>query len=118
MNTERRRIPSCSRVRSYRKSSRVFCLLLVLYLVVGLLLNPGLLQTAHAHDNAQDAQSAVALASCYGVYHIVRPGQTLYSIAAAYGTTAYRIAACNGLSSYTVYVGQALVVPYRPYHGG
>jgi LysM repeat protein len=54
------------------------------------------------------------MVACYGVYHIVRPGQTLYSIAAAYGTTAYRIAMCNGISSYTVYVGQALLVPtYR-----
>lgn len=56
---------------------------------------------------------------CYGVYHMVRAGQTIYSIAAWYGTTAYRIARCNGLASYTVYVGQTLMVPtYQPYWRG
>lgn len=51
---------------------------------------------------------------CTGVYHRVRSGETLYSIAARYGSTAYRIASCNGLRSYTVYVGQSLLVPvYR-----
>lgn len=55
---------------------------------------------------------------CYGVYHIVKPGQTLYSIAALYGTTAYRIALCNRLSAYTVYVGQSILVPiYWPARG-
>lgn len=49
--------------------------------------------------------------SCRGVYHVVRRGETIYSIARRYGTTAYRIAVCNGLSSYTVYVGQTLLVP-------
>lgn len=51
--------------------------------------------------------------SCNGVYHLVRAGQTIYAVAAAYGTTAYRIAVCNGLSSYTLYVGQSILVPYR-----
>lgn len=49
--------------------------------------------------------------SCRGVYHVVRRGETIYSIARRYGTTAYRIAVCNGLASYTVYVGQTLLVP-------
>ncbi len=49
--------------------------------------------------------------SCRGIYHVVRRGETIYSIARRYGTTAYRIAVCNGLTSYTVYVGQTLLVP-------
>ncbi len=49
--------------------------------------------------------------SCRGVYHVVRRGETIYSIARRYGASAYRIAVCNGLASYTVYVGQALLVP-------
>ena len=56
---------------------------------------------------------------CTGVYHRVRSGETIYSIAARYGSTAYRIASCNGLRSYTVYVGQSLLVPvYRRSTGG
>lgn len=54
-----------------------------------------------------------ARVSCYGVYHVVRRGQTIYSVAATYGTTAYRIAICNGLASYSVYAGQALLVPVQ-----
>lgn len=55
--------------------------------------------------------SAAMLFGCQGVYHTVRGGQTLYGIAAMYGTTALRIARCNGLYSYTIYTGQTLVVP-------
>ena len=57
--------------------------------------------------------------SCNGAYHLVRTGETLFSIAARYGTTPYRIAVCNGLRSYTVYVGQTLLIPTgRPYRRG
>jgi hypothetical protein len=56
-------------------------------------------------------QYSVAAWSCRGVYHVVRRGETIYSIARRFGTTAYRIAVCNGLASYTVYVGQTLLVP-------
>lgn len=59
----------------------------------------------------------LAALSCVGVYHVVRPGQTIYSIAALYGSTAYRIAACNYLRSYRVYVGQVLLVPTRTIYG-
>lgn len=84
-----------------------------LTLTMGLLTSP-LMTNAAGADTHRDATQGIAMgAGCYGVYHIVRPGQTLYSIAAAYRTTAYRIAVCNGLSSYTVYVGQALLVPTR-----
>lgn len=51
---------------------------------------------------------------CYGVYHTVRGGQTIYSIAGAYRTSAYRILLCNGLNAYSVYSGQTLLIPiYR-----
>jgi len=52
--------------------------------------------------------------SCHGVYHTVRGGQTIYSIAGAYSTSAYRIRLCNGLAAYSVYSGQTLLIPiYR-----
>jgi hypothetical protein len=67
--------------------------------------------TAVAQPAASSHIQAYAAWSCHGIYHVVRRGETLYSIARRYGTTAYRIAVCNGLSSYTVYVGQTLLVP-------
>ncbi len=41
----------------------------------------------------------------------VKPGDTLFSIAAAYGTTVAEVMRVNGLKSYTIYVGQSLKVP-------
>ena len=73
------------------------------------------LPASSAARSASEAYSAsrqpYAAWSCRGVYHVVRRGETIYSIARRYGTTAYRIAVCNGLGSYTVYVGQTLLVP-------
>lgn len=47
-----------------------------------------------------------------GTVHVVQPGETLYSIAARYGTTVQTIAQANGLSNLNlVYVGQRLVIP-------
>lgn len=66
---------------------------------------------ARVGDASTAADAVLLRQTCTGVYHIVRPGQTIYYIASAYGTTAYRIARCNGLKSYTVYVGQAILVP-------
>lgn len=51
--------------------------------------------------------------SCSSAFHRVRAGQTLASIAAAYGTTVHRIVGCNRLASYTLYVGQTLRLPAR-----
>ncbi len=42
---------------------------------------------------------------------VVRPGQTLYSIARANGLSVREVAAANGLSSYQVKVGQRLRIP-------
>lgn len=73
---------------------------------------------AAAHGNGPlpryDLTYSVFSLSCYGIYHVVRAGETIYSIARMYESTAYRIRYCNGLASYTVYTGQALLVPiYR-----
>lgn len=99
----------------------LFCfshLLFVLFLTSAIVLDPALFLTPRAVNTASDTQGVAAQSSCHGVYHIVRPGQTIHSIAAAYGTTAFRIANCNRLYSYTVYVGQSLLVPiYRPSRG-
>ncbi len=70
-------------------------------------------------QGSEDGRSSSALYRsplaniCYGTYHVVRAGETVYSIAQAYGSTAYRIRYCNGLSSYTVRTGQTLLVPIQ-----
>lgn len=74
----------------------------------------------YLHSQPDSRYIQIAALSCAGVYHVVRPGQTIYSIAALYGSTAYRIKICNGLRSYRVYVGQGLLVPtrYSSFGGG
>lgn len=107
-------ITSCSPGRISRRYSKLWNLFMALIIAAVLVSTPGLTNAASAVGNRGVTQVSVAMSACYGVYHTVRPGQTLYSIAAAYRTTAYRIALCNGLSTYTVYAGQALLIPtYR-----
>jgi LysM repeat protein len=54
------------------------------------------------------AQPALA----QGQVHIVQRGETLYSIAARYGTTSQAIASANGLRNPSlIYAGQRLVIP-------
>jgi hypothetical protein len=111
------RPPSSRRLNRW-STLQLFNYLIVLFLTAVIVLDPSPLHRPGAAFAAGDAQGPVAQAACYGVYHIVRPGQTIYSIAAAYGTTAYRIATCNRYG-YTVYVRQSLLIPtYRPYRGG
>ena len=63
--------------------------------------------------------SSESYGGCSGIYHTVQPGETIYSIAARYGTTAYRIAVCNGRYSYRVYVGSTVLIPSSsPYRRG
>ncbi len=43
--------------------------------------------------------------------YVVQPGNTLFSIARAYGTTVSALSSVNGLVSNTIYVGQRLKIP-------
>jgi len=43
--------------------------------------------------------------------HVVRSGDTLYSIANRYGATVQAIMAANGLTNYNIYIGQRLRIP-------
>lgn len=50
-------------------------------------------------------------------YHIVKPGETLYGIAAYYGSSAGAIAKANGIVNYDmIYAGQSLAIPGGGYH--
>lgn len=45
-------------------------------------------------------------------YHVVQPGESLWSIALKYGTTPWKIAAANGISNiHYIYAGQTLRIP-------
>lgn len=45
-------------------------------------------------------------------YHVVQPGQTLYSIATSYGLSSWSLARANGIwNPNLIYAGQVLVVP-------
>ncbi len=97
-------------MRLIRRSIHVLLLVVVLATIV----LPSDSYRAQAGSSRSAFEVPVERISCYGVYHVVGRGQTIYSIAATYGTTAYRIAICNGLGSYSVYAGQSLLVPvYR-----
>jgi LysM repeat protein len=49
-----------------------------------------------------------------GTSHIVRRGQTLYSIARSYGVNMWTIARANGIANPNyIYTGQRLVIPHR-----
>jgi LysM repeat protein len=51
-------------------------------------------------------------AQAQGQVHVVRQGETLYSIAARYGTTSQALAGANGLANANlIYVGQRLTIP-------
>ncbi len=52
-----------------------------------------------------------ATAHADGGTHIVRPGETLFSIARRHGTTVAALKAANGLRSTLIYTGQRLVIP-------
>lgn len=61
---------------------------------------------------AAQPSSAVAAGPAY---HIVRPGDTLYSIALHYGMSTWAIANANHLwNPNYIYVGQVLAIPYTP----
>jgi tetratricopeptide (TPR) repeat protein len=47
------------------------------------------------------------------IIHLVRKGDTLYSISRRYGTTVQAIMEANGLTGHIIYVGQRLYIPIR-----
>jgi LysM repeat protein len=64
------------------------------------------------------AQTAWAAPQASGLVHVVRKGDTMYSIARTYGTTVWAIAAANGIANPNIiYVGQRLRIPtgHAPY---
>jgi len=67
--------------------------------------------------SAQTAWAAAPPAS--GLVHIVRRGDTLFSIARTYGTTVSAIAAANGIANPNhIFVGQRLRIPTGGQPGG
>jgi LysM repeat protein len=58
------------------------------------------------------AQTAWAAPQASALVHVVRAGDTLYSIARTYGSTVSAIAAANGIvDPNRIYVGQTLIIP-------
>lgn len=113
------RSPTGYRSHSVQLLRKLFPLVLALALTAGFFPHPLWSKDVNGTAIGNQSMRFATPTACYGVYHIVKPGQTLYSIAALYGTTAYRIALCNRLSAYTVYVGQSLLVPiHRPTRSG
>lgn len=99
---------------SWRSVWWLLALMFIITLAAVLLPAGGAVALGNQAGHGLDSTHPTFSLSCYGVYHIVRAGETIYSIARIYGSTAYRIRYCNGLASYTVYTGQALLVPiYR-----
>ena len=45
------------------------------------------------------------------IQHVVRTGDTLYSLARDHGTTVQAIMRANGLGSYIIWIGQVLIIP-------
>ena len=64
-------------------------------------------------------QASVGTAQASGpAYHVVQPGQTLFSIASRYGVSSWAMAYANGLwNPNFIYAGQTLVIPYAGYTG-
>lgn len=79
--------------------------LIVLILLLGLVISSSTITAVAQTANAPIAQAQTTT-------HIVRPGETLYSLARRYGTTVEAIAQANSLSNVSqIYTGQQLVIP-------
>jgi LysM repeat protein len=91
-------------------------------IVVSVVLMSLLVATSVAAAPATTTPSAPAAWGANG-YHLVRPGETLYSIGRQYGVSAWAIATANHLpDSNRIYIGQWLYIPsysyYSPYRPG
>ena len=62
---------------------------------------------------ATSVPSATPTPQSQPTIHVVRSGDTLYSIANRYGTTVQAIMAANGLTNYNIYIGQQLHIPIQ-----
>jgi murein DD-endopeptidase MepM/ murein hydrolase activator NlpD len=79
--------------------------------ILGVLLIAGSLVSCAAPQR-RPADSATEVQESDGVYHIVRPGQTLWRIARAYGVSMEELARANGIDDPTrVETGRPLYVP-------
>lgn len=68
------------------------------------------LSAASWREAAEDARSQTNSAADTTQYHVVRKGETLYSIARKFGVSAAILKKLNGLSSFKVKAGQRLAV--------
>lgn len=69
---------------------------------------------------ATPSVAAPASGPMHATVHVVQPGETLYSIARAYGVSVYDVASANNVvNPNLIYAGQSLVIPggygYTPY---
>jgi len=81
-------------------------LVLVVVFVMQLVLAAGVSASAPANKPAAGGS---------GCWHLVRWGETLYSIGRRYGVSYWAIAQANGIANPNrIYAGQRLWVPYRP----
>jgi formylglycine-generating enzyme required for sulfatase activity len=70
-------------------------------------------------DKNESVGFRCARAALSEIYHLIRKGETLSSIAALYGVTAEAIVAANSIPSpYTIYAGQVLLIPIPEQSGG
>ncbi|MBI3942617.1 MAG: LysM peptidoglycan-binding domain-containing protein [Chloroflexi bacterium] len=79
--------------------------LVIILLLLGLVVSSSTITAVAQTANAPVVQTQT-------VTHIVRPGETLYSLARRYGTTVEAIAQANGLTNVSqIYSGQRLIIP-------
>ena len=90
-----------------RRAMIVFSVLIVLLLVAA----PAAAAPAQLPVNA----GAVAGPPAIGRYHVVRFGETLFSIGRRYGVSPWAIASANHLpNANRIFAGQCLYIPPRP----
>lgn len=93
-----------------QRARSVGILVVLCAMMLGLLL-PGVVSAA-------PTSAAPAATQASGVYHTVRPGDTLSALARWYGTTVQAIMQANGLRTTTIFVGQVLYIPTGGGGGG
>ena len=69
--------------------------------------------TAKKSTNSKTSTGTGTKSKSSGTRHTVKPGDSLYTIAAKYGTTVSALRAANGISGNTIRDGKTLVIPAR-----